>query len=179
MQRTRTRTARRIALTAAAVALAVAAPVAAAQAHSPAGLAGHSATADGAQAGHITVVPKAESVVRAGGPQSATDRVADFYGAYIDAVWDTGTDHLSTDLRAHYLTTGLQKKLATWEAAQHADGVLRAQDVPTAWRVTYAGSGAGHAFTTVRLTWGGVGHETYTTLKVQSDLSTMKISDIK
>lgn len=35
------------------------------------------------------------------------DRVADFYGAYIDAVSD-GTDDLSGDLRAHYLTEDLR-----------------------------------------------------------------------
>ena len=63
--------------------------------------------------------------VRSGSPDSAVDRVADFFGAYIDAVSD-GTDDLSTELRAHYLTGDFRQRLAAWEEANHADGVLRA-----------------------------------------------------
>ncbi|MFF6957942.1 hypothetical protein [Streptomyces sp. NPDC008317] len=188
---TRTRTVRRIALTTAAVALAVAVPAAAAQAQSQPRTASHT-TGQSHTTGHGHAVAhqaptahkahkgaKAEPVIGSGSPQSTTGRVADFYGSYIDAVWDTDSGHLGADLRSHFLTKGLQKKLAAWEKKNHADGVLRAQDVPTAWRVTYAGSGAGHAFTNVRLTFGGKGHETYQTLKVRSDLATKKISDIK
>ncbi|MDX6330544.1 MAG: hypothetical protein QOI83_2927, partial [Streptomycetaceae bacterium] len=43
--------------------------------------------------------------VRAGN-LSAYDRVADFYGAYIDALHDSGHGRLANDLRAHYLTFG-------------------------------------------------------------------------
>jgi hypothetical protein len=52
-------------------------------------------------------------LVRGGSPDSAVDRVADFYGAYIDAVSD-GTDDLSGHLRAHYLTEDLRQRLAAW-----------------------------------------------------------------
>ncbi|MBD0694249.1 hypothetical protein [Streptomyces sp. CBMA123] len=116
--------------------------------------------------------------VRAGGPDSALDRVADFYGAYIDAV-DDGTDDLSHGLRAHYLTEDLRRRLAAWEEADHADGVLRAQDVPTAWEVRYHDSGAGHLFTTVTLTWGTGPDAGRTRLAVRSDLSTKLISGIE
>jgi hypothetical protein len=175
MQHTRTRALRRIALTAAAVTLAIAAPAAAAQAHS-----GRSATP--AHTTHDTVSSaesRAAAPIRAGDPQSTVDRVGDFYGAYIDAVWDGGNDPLAQDLRAHYLTPGLQTELAAWEESNHADGVLRAQDVPQGWQVTSDGSGAGHAFTVVRLQWGNPAHPDYTYLKVQSDLATTKISDIQ
>ncbi|MEV4502104.1 hypothetical protein [Streptomyces klenkii] len=116
--------------------------------------------------------------VRSGGPDSAVDRVADFYGAYIDAV-DDGTDDLGQELRAHYLTEDLRQRLAAWEEANHADGVLRAQDVPTHWEVRYHDSGAGHLFTTVTLTWGTGPDAGHTQLAVQSDLSTKLISDIE
>jgi hypothetical protein len=116
---------------------------------------------------------------RSGSNGPAYDRVADFYGAYVDAVTDGGSGRLSTQLRSFYLTPGLRTRLTTWENRQHADGVLRAQDVPSAWKVTPGDSGAGHTWSTVRLTWGSVQHPTYTYLTVQSDLATKKISDIK
>ncbi|MFB7470801.1 hypothetical protein [Kitasatospora sp. NPDC056184] len=120
----------------------------------------------------------ASDPVRGGSPDSAVDRVADFYGGYIDAVSD-GTDDLGEQLRAHYLTEDLRRRLAAWEEANHADGVLRAQNVPTAWAVGYHDSGAGHLFTTVTLTWGTGPDARHTRLAVQSDLSTKLISDIK
>ncbi|MEV7601164.1 hypothetical protein AB0O91_27745 [Kitasatospora sp. NPDC089797] len=121
---------------------------------------------------------EAGPTTRSGSPDSAVDRVADFYGAYIDAVSD-GTDDLSDRLRAHYLTEDLRQRLAAWEEANHADGVLRAQDVPTAWEVQYHDSGAGHLFTTVTLTWGTGPDAGHTRLAVQSDLSTKLLSDIE
>ncbi|MCL7380470.1 MULTISPECIES: hypothetical protein [unclassified Streptomyces] len=119
-----------------------------------------------------------DTTIRSGSPDSAVDRVADFYGAYIDAVFD-GTDDLGTELRAHYLTEDFQQRLAAWEEANHADGVLRAQDVPTRWEVRYHDNGAGHLFTTVTLTWGTGPDAGHTKLAVQSDLSTKLISDIE
>ncbi|MEC3956500.1 hypothetical protein VMT65_25930 [Nocardia sp. CDC153] len=118
------------------------------------------------------------SAVREGSPDSAVDRVADFYAAYIDAVGD-GTDDLGDELRAHYLTEDLRQRLAAWEEANHADGVLRAQDVPTHWETRYHDSGAGHLFSTVTLTWGTGPDAGHTRLAVQSDLSTKLISDIE
>jgi hypothetical protein len=120
----------------------------------------------------------AAATVRSGSPASAVDRVADFYGAYIDSEYGTGMGNLSTDLRAHYLTKGLQKQLAAWEKTNHADGVLRAQDTPNSWSVTSSDAGAGHVWTTVNLTWGGT-HPEHTHLTVQSDLATGLISGIK
>ncbi|MGW3666286.1 hypothetical protein [Streptomyces sp. NPDC005141] len=116
---------------------------------------------------------------RSGSNGPAYDRVADFYGAYIDSVTDSGSGRLSTQLRSFYLSSGLRSRLTTWENRRHADGVLRAQDVPRAWKVTPGDSGAGHTWSTVRLTWGSDRHPTYTYLTVQSDLATKKISDIK
>jgi len=106
------------------------------------------------------------------------DRVDDFYGAYIDARYD-GHGDLAGRLRKDFLTGDLRKRLAAWEARNHADGVLHAQDVPDAWSVTYAGSGAGHAFTTVTFTWGTGRHATHTHVEIASQLSTRLISDIR
>ncbi|WP_053730844.1 hypothetical protein [Streptomyces sp. WM6378] len=119
-----------------------------------------------------------EQAVRGGSPDSAVDRVADFYGAYIDAVSD-GTDDLGSQLRSHYLTEDLRQRLAAWEEANHADGVLRAQDVATRWEVKYRDSGGGVLSCTVTLTWGTGPDAGQTQLAVRSDLSTKLISDIE
>jgi hypothetical protein len=111
-----------------------------------------------------------------GSPSSAFTRIADFYGAYIDAVSTDGSGGLGDQLRAFYLTKELRQTLATWEAANHADGVLRAQNTPLSWSVASDGSGAGHTWAIVTLTW-SAGHTTR--LHIQADLATKRISDIK
>ncbi len=118
------------------------------------------------------------TTVRAGSPFSAVDRVADFYGSYIDAV-DGDTGNLSDQLRSLYLTTALQTKLTAWEADEHADGVLRAQSIPVSWSVTTDGAGAGHVFTVVHLVWGYGPNPEKSTLRIQSDTQSMLISDIE
>lgn len=114
-----------------------------------------------------------------GGTSSVVDRVASFYGAYVDARTGTPDTTLSNALRAHYLTKEFRARLETWERKNAADGVLRAQNTPRAWQVTYDNSGAGHTWTKVRLTWGDEKKPTYTYLSVQSDIATKTISDIK
>lgn len=161
-------------LAAAALSLATVIAPCAAQAVERPTSAPHLSTAADTRAGGT----RAGDVIRGGSPDSAVDRVADFYGAYIDAVAD-GTDHLPDQLRAHCLTRDLQHRLSVWEQANHADGVLRAQDVPRHWEVRYHDAGAGHVFTTVTLTWGSAHHPTYTRLAVQSDLRSKLISDIE
>lgn len=96
----------------------------------------------------------------AGAPRSVSGkssdnltRVADFYGSYIDAVTDEDSGNLGDALRAHYLTPAFQKELAAWEDREHADGVLRAQNVPLAWKVTDNGSTANRTEAVVTLTW--------------------------
>jgi hypothetical protein len=95
----------------------------------------------------------------AGAPRSVSGkssdnitRIADFYGTYIDAVTDEDSGNLGDALRSHYLTAGFQKELAAWEAKEHADGVLRAQNVPLAWKVTDNGT-ADYTEAVVTLTW--------------------------
>ncbi|MEV0917656.1 hypothetical protein AB0I93_25775 [Streptomyces sp. NPDC049967] len=111
--------------------------------------------------------------------EAEAQEVAHFYGAYLDAVAAEDGGNLATALRGFYLTPELRQELRAWEKTNHADGVLRAQDVPAAFRVTAGDSGAGHAWTHVRLTWGSVAHPTYTNLTVQSELGTGKISGIR
>ncbi|MFE7764699.1 hypothetical protein [Streptomyces sp. NPDC057438] len=64
-------------------------------------------------------------------------RLADFYGAYVDAKGDTeGPDTRSAKaLRAHCLTPAFAERLAAWERKNHVDGVLRAENVPVQWKV--------------------------------------------
>ncbi|MFF0000872.1 hypothetical protein [Streptomyces avermitilis] len=91
-----------------------------------------------------------------GTPGQAVTRVADFYGAYIDAKGDyTDPDvPLATALRNHYLTPDFAKRLAAWEEKNEADGVLRAQNVPAQWTATDNGTvGNGHEVI-VTLTFG-------------------------
>ncbi|WP_229839854.1 hypothetical protein [Streptomyces brasiliensis] len=117
-----------------------------------------------------------------GDPRSANQRVADFYGAYIDSVWGSEDPAASADakaLRSFYLSAAAQKKVAAYEAAQHADGILFAQNVPVKWSVVYTGSGAGHATNRVTLTWSDGPGAQVTHIDVQSDLKTLKITDLK
>ncbi|MFB6871040.1 hypothetical protein [Streptomyces sp. NPDC056323] len=124
--------------------------------------------------------PTAAASVRSDLGSPAYQQVAHFYGAYIDAVAASTEDggRLATALRTFYLTPRLRSELNTWEWRNHADGVLRAQNTPLAFRVTAGDSAAGHTWSTVRLTWSGGKHPTYSYLTVRSDLRTGKISGI-
>ncbi|MCC2280192.1 hypothetical protein LKL35_32945 [Streptomyces sp. ET3-23] len=115
---------------------------------------------------------------RTGNSASAVDRVADFYGAYIDVLNGQGHSHLADALREFYLTDDLRARLGTWEKEHGGDGVLRAQGLPTSWAVAYNDSGMGHVWTRVTLTWTGNGRSAHTVLAVQSDQSSLRISDI-
>ncbi|MFF5334094.1 hypothetical protein [Streptomyces sp. NPDC013181] len=133
-------------------------------------------------------VPSAAAAPRAAAPAAPAldetstqeSRLVDhFYAAYIDAVAAGDGRSLATALRGFYLTPGLRDRLRDWEAAHHADGVLLAQDVPVDHRVTAGHSGAGHTWSTVRLTWGTTEDPAYTWLTVRSDLATGRISGIR
>ncbi|MEU7168227.1 hypothetical protein AB0A70_26890 [Streptomyces morookaense] len=113
-----------------------------------------------------------------GSSASAVDRVADFYGAYIDVLNGRGRSHLADELREFYLTDDFRARLGSWEKEHGGDGVLRAQSVPTSWTVAYNDSGMGHVWTRVTLTWTGQGRSAHTVLAVQSDQSSLRISDI-
>jgi hypothetical protein len=116
--------------------------------------------------------------VLSGDPGTPYARVAHFYAAYTDAAATPDSRATLTALRVFYLTPAAQKRLAYWEQHNDADGVLRAQNAPTAWRVTPEGSGMGSTWATVRLTWGEGKDRTYTYLKVTTLLKSGKISDI-
>ncbi|MFJ7043580.1 hypothetical protein CTU88_39315 [Streptomyces sp. JV178] len=89
-----------------------------------------------------------------GKPSDAVTRIADFYGAYIDAQSGPGNGgKLAEELRKYYLTADLRKQLKAWEAKNNADGVLRAQNVPVSWKVTDNGT-ANHTEAGITFTWG-------------------------
>ncbi|MFC9294265.1 hypothetical protein ACFTWH_05660 [Streptomyces sp. NPDC057011] len=118
--------------------------------------------------------PTAAAPSVSGSPEAAFTRIADFYGAYIDAVYD-GDGATAERLRSAYLSPALRTELARWEEANHADGVLRAQNVPLGWKVTSTGSGTGRTSATVTLTWGS----DTTRVFVQADLATRKIVSVR
>ncbi|MFE1290242.1 hypothetical protein [Streptomyces sp. NPDC058751] len=93
----------------------------------------------------------------------AVTRVADFYGAYIDAKGDYEDPDgaLATALRRHYLNADFAERLAAWEEQNGVDGILRAQNVPAKW--TVADNGAV-----------GMGHEVVVTLTYGSGETTQK-----
>ncbi|GAA0549168.1 MULTISPECIES: hypothetical protein [Streptomyces] len=136
--------------------------------------AAHTAAATPREAGAAEDTVPAD---RSGAAESAFDHVANFCGAYIDAR-GSASERLGQELRRHYLTADLLRRLADWEDQHAADGVLRAQGAPTAWKVSYEDSAMGHTWTRVRLTWGTGEHSTYTYLSLRSDLATNLISDI-
>lgn len=116
---------------------------------------------------------------RVGSPRSAVDHVANFYGAYTDALHDTGRGQLAGALRLRYLTPTLRRRLTQWEANHHQDGVLRAQGVPSRWSVAHRDSGLGHCWSVVTLTWDEKGQPARRTrLRIRSDLATRLISGI-
>ncbi|MCX4539603.1 hypothetical protein [Streptomyces sp. NBC_01565] len=129
--------------------------------------------ADSAAPASGSSVAAAPSV--SGSPEAAFTRIADFYGSYIDAVYDNEGE-TAQRLRALYLSRPLQDELRAWEEANQADGVLRAQNVPSQWKVTSTGSGTGKTTATITLTWGG---GDTTQIYVQADLRTRKIVSIK
>ncbi|MFF5705086.1 hypothetical protein ACFY7H_21645 [Streptomyces sp. NPDC012794] len=109
-----------------------------------------------------------------GSPEGAFTRIADFYGSYVDAMYD-GDGVTADRLRSFYLSEPLQRELRQWEDTHHANGVLRAQNVPVEWKVTSTGSGAGKTNATVTLTWSA---SSTTQIRVQADLRTKKITAI-
>ncbi|MFF0187713.1 hypothetical protein [Streptomyces sp. NPDC005244] len=124
----------------------------------------------------------AAAVTTQGDPRAATTRVSDFYGAYIDSIWDNEDPAAAANakaLRQFYLSAAEQKKVSAFEAKEHADGILFAQNVPVKWSVAYTGSGAGHATSLVTLTWSDGQNPEVTKIKVQTDLQTRKITDLQ
>lgn len=90
----------------------------------------------------------------AGSPSDSLTRIADFYGAYIDAQSGPGGGgKLAAELRKYYIHPDYLKKLVAWEDKNHADGVLRAQNTPLSWKVTDNGT-ADHTEAGITLTWG-------------------------
>ncbi|WP_327411682.1 hypothetical protein [Streptomyces sp. NBC_01233] len=132
-----------------------------------------SASADGSTPKQVPAAAALPSV--SGSPEAAFTRIADFYGSYIDAVYD-GDGQTADRLRTFFLSEPLRAELRKWEETNHADGVLRAQNVPLQWEVASTGSGMGKTNATVTLTWGG---GDTTQVFVQADLATRKIVSIR
>ena len=138
------------------------------------------AAASGVRTDTPSTVTTVTAPARGGSPTNTSDRVADFYGAYIDVLYDSGRGRLADSLRGHYLTAKLRGSLARWETAHHKDGVLRGKGAPIAWEAVYNDSGMGHCWTRVTLTWQDSGNRVHRThLMVQSDLATQLVSGIR
>lgn len=84
---------------------------------------------------------------------SAVERVDTFYNAYIDAVQEE--DFATADaLRAEYLSDAAQAEVDSWEEANHANGILHAQNVPDSATAVYEETAAGTVYLHVDLKWG-------------------------
>ncbi|MFE2410138.1 hypothetical protein ACFXDE_17555 [Kitasatospora sp. NPDC059408] len=101
--------------------------------------------------GAAVVVPAVPAHAAAGTPEA---RVNTFFREYRRAVLDT-KDQSPAEVRAHYLTAELNRRLDAWAQANDADPVFRAQNVPLDWSTRYEGSGAGHATIVLTEKWGG------------------------
>ncbi|WP_314412365.1 hypothetical protein [Streptomyces sp. DSM 40484] len=113
---------------------------------------GITASADATSAAATTRTAAFRSV--SGQPSNSVTRIADFYGAYIDAQSGPGEGgDLVTELRKYYVDADYLKEIEAWEDANHADGVLRAQNVPAKWTVTDNGK-ADRSEAVVTMTWG-------------------------
>ncbi|MER7839034.1 hypothetical protein ABTY98_24935 [Streptomyces sp. NPDC096040] len=111
-----------------------------------------------------------------GDPSDNLTRIADFYGAYIDAESDLdGSGGLPTALRSYYIDPTYLKKVEAWEDREHADGVLQAQNTPLKWKVTDNGTAKNHTEAVVTLTWS---RDTTTKLFVDMNRGSHKIIHI-
>lgn len=139
------------------------------------GVAGQAAAAGGTTSqspGSGVVVEQSAHPSQAPASTAAVER---FYDGYITALGEGDTE-TAEQLRQSHLRADYQEELARWEEQHQADGVLRSQNVPTDSHATYDGSGAGHSWYVVTLTWDGGGSSQ---LHVQTDTATQKISDIR
>ncbi|MEU4085268.1 hypothetical protein [Streptomyces aureus] len=142
---------------------------------------GVSAQAAAQAAAPATTSVKASAALRTvdGFNGDVVTQVADFYGAYVDAKdAPLGPDSaLAKALRTHYLTPAFAKKLETWEKKNQADGVLRAQNVPTRWKVSEGRNGLE---VLVTLTFGGAGESPTSTTRLAVKLDSVDgITDIR
>ncbi|MEU0971033.1 hypothetical protein ABZ357_38595 [Streptomyces sp. NPDC005917] len=111
-----------------------------------------------------------------GDPSDNLTRIADFYGAYIDAVNDPdASGDLPTALRAYYIDPAYLKQVEAWEDQEHANGVLQAQNTPLKWKVTANGTAKNHTEAVITLTWS---RDTTTKLIVDMSRDTHKIIHI-
>lgn len=102
-------------------------------------------------------------------------RVGTFLHDYRQAVLHKG-DRTPAQVRAHYLTHELDRRLGTWARLHDADPVFRAQNVPASWSTRTEGSGAGHTTVIVTEHWrGGAKRDVW----YQVRLEDLTISDLE
>lgn len=133
------------------------------------------ATTDAPEHGSTQGVHTAAQKHQAQDDPAAVAKVSDFYNGYV-AARGQNDQQKADSLRQDNLTAKFQQDLSAWEKQHGADGVLQSQNVPTKVDVTYDGSGMGHSWSWVTLTWDG---GKTSKLHVQSDLDSQKVSDIK
>lgn len=135
------------------------------------GIAGTAMATDPAHPGPRTTHTSAQQA----DSSDTVQTVSKFYNNYITYGGD-GDQETADQLRSTHMTSRLNDELDAWSDEHHADPVVRSRDYPVSADVTYDNSGMGHSWTVVTLNWDG-GKKT--TLHVQSDNESQKISDIK
>jgi hypothetical protein len=106
----------------------------------------------------------------------AETAVSNMLTDYITSIESGSPDFTPEQVRETYLTPECNDRLHAWEAVQHADGVLQAQNIPVSWTTRYEGSGAGHTTVVVTFDWGG---GNLSDVWYQVRLSDLRVSDVK
>ncbi|GHH44251.1 hypothetical protein [Streptomyces candidus] len=99
-----------------------------------------------------------------------------FLTAYRHAVLGVGT-RTPGAIRKAYLTKELDARLSEWAVRNHADPVLRAQNVPKDWKVRNHSTTAGTSKVVVTQIWGGAPDTRVWYTVRRSDLKIVNLTD--
>ncbi|MFJ6698233.1 hypothetical protein ACIQM4_19475 [Streptomyces sp. NPDC091272] len=111
-----------------------------------------------------------------GEARTPTAEVDHFFGSYREAVLGTGS-RSPEQVREAHLTAELDARLTRWAEENHADPVLRAQNVPEGWRVRHHATTATTVTVILTEIWGtGPDTEVWYTVR-RSDLRITDLTD--
>ncbi|WP_433544054.1 hypothetical protein ACQPZG_02315 (plasmid) [Streptomyces sp. CA-294286] len=99
-----------------------------------------------------------------------------FFKAYRHAVLGVGT-RTPEAVRTAHLTKELDARLTEWAAQNHADPVLRAQNVPKDWKVRAHSTTAGTSTVVVTQIWAGAPDTQVRYTVRRSDLKIINLTD--
>ncbi len=156
-------------------ALALAAPLAATPASAAPTTTPTTPTASAATPAAVAPAGPVTSAVR-GETRTPAAEVDHFFTAYRKAVLGSGP-HTPEQVRRAHLTAELDAHLTEWAEQNHADPVMRAQNVPKSWKVRLHAQTATTATVVLTQVWGaGRDTEVWYTVR-RSDLRITNLTD--